>query len=485
MLFVIFLVTDCIGKSEEIAAVSDVWVTVDANDIKGDISKMLTGVNMSYYYDNDKIWADGKIAGFLREVKAGILRYPGGVETSKFHWEKPYNHWNIDLWDPNIDPNDYTPTDELMDVNDYIQQCRLVRAEPLIGLNIQSGVRFNRLRDSIDEAVRWVQFCRDNDYNVTYWYLDNEPYYNSNCDAISVEDYAHYIKQISPAMKAVDPNIKIIANWENKLSVPSYWSDWEYLIEEAGQHIDIADLHWYWAWGYATWDMWLHENPMAIREWCGDCADQKYYGPSYVDEIKGFYDKIKDVNGRSYDIKLAALEWNIAPVKDRRFSEFQHALMQAEMLGQFIEGGLHMACIWPLTWSTELYGDFRTILDQEYHKPTPSFYVFELYSNALGNKLIDSTTDKSYVRVVSALSQDSRTLWTYLLNKSSGRQPVRAHLNISGFSPVSAEAIALATSDLSSDVANLEKLSFEVDSETGKWQTILPGYSMTMLTFHR
>jgi hypothetical protein len=58
-------------------------------------------------------------------------------------------------------------------------------------------------------------------------------------------------------------------------------------------------------------------------------------------------------------------------------------------------------------------------------------------------------------------------------------------LNICGFSPVSAEAIALVTSDISSNVANLEKLSFEIDSETGEWQVILPEYSLTMLTFHR
>jgi dTDP-4-dehydrorhamnose reductase len=144
-----------------------------------------------------------------------------------------------------------------------------------------------------------------------------------------------------------------------------------------------------------------------------------------------------------------------------------------------------MACIWPLTWSSELYGDFRTVLDQENHKPTPSYYVFKFYSSALGNQLVSSAANKSYVRVVSALSQDRKTLWTYLLNKSPGKQPVRAYLNICGFSPVSAEAIALATQDISSDVANLEKLSFEIDSEIREWQVVLPGYSLTMLTFHR
>jgi hypothetical protein len=221
-----------------------------------------------------------------------------------------------------------------------------------------------------------------------------------------------------------------------------------------------------------------------LTKTCGDCPDQKYYGPSYVEDIQGFYDKIKDINGVSYDIKLVALEWNIAPVKDERFSEFQHALMQAEMLGQFIEGGLYMACIWPLGWGTELYGNFRTVLDQVTHEPTPSFYVFRLYSDALGQKLIASSADKAYIRSVAALSQDGKTLWTYLLHKSVKNKAIRSAVKIDGFTVIKAEAISLTAPQLSSNVAGLTKLPTQVTGE-GKWQCILPPHSLTMLTFNK
>jgi len=477
-------------KSE--AAADWVWpsvqaeVAVDATQINGQISPMLTGVNFSWYYDNDQIWADGSMAGCLRELKTGIVRYPGGSETSKFHWEKPYGHWDIDFWDPNLDPNNYLPSDEFMNVDDYIRQCRVIGAEPLVGVNIQSAVKYNRMQDSINEAVRWVQYCKNKNYNVKYWYIDNEPYYHSNYDRpISVQVYAAFIRQLVPAMRAVDPAIKIIIGWENQLNVLSYWLDWEYLIENVGAYFDIADVHWYWAWGYATWDLWLNDNPMKVREWCRDCRDGRYIGPSFADEIQGFYNKIKDVNGKSYDIKIAALEWNIGPIKDGRFSEFQHALMQAEMLGQFIEGGLHMACIWTLTWGRgDIQGDFRTVFDQKDHRPAASYEVFRMYSNVLGQKLVTSRASQVHVRTVSALSQNGDKLWVLLLHKSGEGQTVSAKVSTNGFTAVKAEAISFTAPQLSSNVGKLKKLAIS-NTQVGQWECALPPHSLTMLTFHK
>ncbi len=465
---------------------NQVQITVDAGDIKGDISTMLTGVNMNFADDTDEMWADGSVASYLIDVKAGILRYPGGSKTSYYHWEYPEVPKYKDAWDPNVDPNNY-PTTTHMDTDEYIAWCGVIGAEPLLGINIQSGKKYNRIADSVNEAKAWVTYCNvTNDYNVTYWYLDNEPYYTANQDdAMTVEEYTDYIKQFVPEMREVDPNIKIVVGWENKLSVQSYWDDWEYLIEEAHEYIDIADVHWYWAWDYCNWDLWLSDNPMIVREWCGDCPGSRYYGPSFAEEIRQFYEKIKNINGVSYDIKLASLEWNIGPNGGFDFSRFQHALIFAEMLGQYIEGGLHMATMWPLTWIGGIGNNFRAIIDQENHKPTPSFHVFKLYSNALGQQLVTSQTTQVYIRPVSALSQDGNTLWVYLLNKSSDGQAVNAKLDISGFTAAKAEAVSLTAPDLSSDVGKLKKLKVQVNSETGKWQSVLPPYSLTMLTFHK
>ncbi|MHC4643785.1 MAG: hypothetical protein ACYS32_19250, partial [Planctomycetota bacterium] len=272
-----------------------VQITVDACDIKGDISAMLTGVNMNFADDTDAMWADGSVASYLIDVKAGILRYPGGAKTGYYHWEYPVVPKYVDAWHPNVDPNDYTSTTH-MDTDEYITWCGVIGAEPLLGINIQSGHKWNRIADSLAEAADWVTYCNvTNDHNVTYCYLDNETYYSHgpNAAPMTVEEYTDYVKQFGSAIRAVDPNIKIVVNWQNELSVQSYWDEWEYLIEEAHEYIDVADVHWYWAWAYCDWDLWLSDNPMIVREWCGDCPGSRYYGPSFAEEIRQFYEKIK------------------------------------------------------------------------------------------------------------------------------------------------------------------------------------------------
>ena len=476
-----FHLTCCLGTEKEPTPQQNVLITVSAHTVKGDICPMLTGVNLSYYYDNDKMWDDGRIAKYLRKLKVGLLRYPGGCETSKFHWEKPCNHWNIDLWDPNINPQTYPPTDKYMSIDDYIRQCRFIGAEPLVGINIQSGIKYNRLKDSIGEAVRWVKYCKLKNYHVTYWYLDNEPYYKHNCDDLTAQDYVRCIKQFVPALKAVDPDIKIIAGWDSLLSDPRYWAEHEYLISQTHEYIDIIDLHFYWAHGYCTWDLWLKDNPMKVRQWCRDCPKQRYVGPSFAREIQGFYQKVKSIDPH---IKLASLEWNIAPNKNARFSRFQHALMQAEMLTQFVRGGLYMACIWPLSWEPSgIYGQMRSVLDQQKRQPTPSFYVFKLFSNVLGQKLLQSSSDQVSVPHFSALSQDGKTLWVFLLNKNGPQQKTTAVIYISGFTASRAHAVSLSSQDISKDICELNEIPVNLNPTTGKWQTTLPPFSLTMLSF--
>jgi len=73
----------------------------------------------------------------------------------------------------------------------------------------------------------------------------------------------------------------------------------------------------------------------------------------------------------------------------------------------------------------------------------------------------------------------------YLLNKIYIGKAVTASMNITNFTPASAEAITFATPTVSSDVGKLQKMTIGVNSATGKWESVLPPYSLTRLTFHK
>jgi alpha-L-arabinofuranosidase len=452
----------------------EVQITVDANAIGHQISSYLTGVNIVYCYEDDYIWADGRLVNYLRDVKAGFCRYPGGGVTSFMHWQTPVARGWVDCWDPAFDGNYGNPQD-FMSFEEYINICQQVGCKPMIGINMQSGVLYNRINDSIAEAVAWVQYCKDHNYNVKYYYMDGEIYHQTQRAPLTASQYAGYINQFVPAMKAVDPNIKIIANWKSGFYDTAVMNQWLTLLDMAGDNIDIADVHWYWDWGQGSWDKWVNQNPM---RW-----ENQWYtnGHSFVDEIAKFRTVINPSHPK---IKLVSHEWNVAPYDTGFLSPFQCALMQSEMLSQFIEGDLFMANFWTMQapdadWLNRLFLNTVTF------EPNPIYEVFKMYSNVLGQKLIAAETSRVNVRPVAALDNDGNTLWVYLLHKSGEGQKITAKLDINGFAPTKAEALAFTAPNLYSNEAQLKQRTILFDNQTSQWTLALPPHSLTKVTFQK
>ncbi len=472
------------SKGEEGLPVGEARIAVDAGRVMGDVSPLLTGCNMSYYYDRDDIWADGEIARRLKEVSCGVLRFPGGEETSFYHWEAPGCPIYRDAWDTDpkscycADPGAYIAN--CMDTAKFVNWCRQIGAEPLVGVNIESGARFNRIQDSLEEAVRWVAHCRERGYAVNYWYMDNESFFNErteqsggNYKELSVEEYAEHVSVFATAMREVDPSLKVIANWDANLGTPRVQDQLAKLLRAAGEHIDIMDFHYYWNHGKASWELWLSQNPMRNEAWD---REGWYEGRPYVDEIRDFQLLAR---GLGHDIELACLEWNIAP-SPAEHSPFQHALMQSEMLGQFVEGGAQMACIWPLTHPVN-DGHFRSLLQKTW-QPTPLLQVFKLYSRALGQRLVKSHTSRPQVRPVSVVSGDGRTLLVYLLNKSGEGQTVEAQVEVSGFECASAQGVALTAPSLAAEEGEMVDLAVTSRPSAGSVECLLPPHSLALIT---
>ncbi len=472
------------SAGEPVLSPGEARIAVDAGRVIGDISPFLTGVNMSYYYDTDEAWGDGRIAQQLREVRCSVLRFPGGEETSFHHWEIPGAPIYRDAWDTDPKSRHYADpaafVTNSMDTGKFLTWCEKIGAEPLVGVNIESGARLNRIEDSAEEARRWVAHCKERGHRVRYWYMDNESYLNEptegsgNYKQLSVEQYAEYVTVLSIAMRELDPSLKVIVNWDGNLGTPRVQDQLTKLLKAAGQHIDIVDFHYYWNHGKASWELWLDRNPMRNEAWD---SEGWYEGIAYADEITRFR---RTLGRLGYDIKLAALEWNIGP-SPADHSMFQHALMQSEMLAQFMEGGLHMACIWPLTHPV---GDrhFRSLLFQKTWDPAPLYHVFKLYSRALGQRVVKTETSLPRVRPLAAISRDGRTLLVYLLHKSREGQTAEARLEISGFQSASAQAVALTAADPAADEGEVVDLEVTCRPSAGPVECTLPPHSLTMIT---
>lgn len=141
----------------------------------------------------------------LRELKVGVLRWPGGCFADTYHWkdgvgpraERPaiVNQW----WGGVTEDNSFG-------THDFLNFCEMIQAEPYLAANVGSG--------TVKELADWVQYVnhdgvspmadwrrengRDKPWDVTYWGVGNEMW---GCGGhMTVEYYANIYKQYATFM---------------------------------------------------------------------------------------------------------------------------------------------------------------------------------------------------------------------------------------------------------------------------------------------
>lgn len=375
------------------------------------ISNLLMGFNLVYPQESDQIWKDGIVEGYLNDINTRLLRWPGGTVSTFYHWDNLTGRrppWR-DNWDPD-NPVPVQPSSNYMDLDQYIDLIGRTGATPLVGINISSGRRWDRTDDGIAEALALMQYCIDNDFEVTYWYLGNEPFMSDqNGGLMSVEEYANLINIYATAMREVNSDIKIIANWLQAFQADGRRNEFQLLLELAGDHIDVIDVHWYWNFNQPTMENWLAQTPVNLYN---------NYRHTYLDELAYFRDMVDDF-GHS-DIKLASLEWNIGRGGDTLPTKHEIAMIQSELMMQFIKGGLDMATFHPLHWP-DVRNNTRALIDRyDNNKPQPIYNLFKFLGLFQGGHVVTSqiTNDLPNVMNLAAWDADERLLRVSFLNKN-------------------------------------------------------------------
>jgi alpha-N-arabinofuranosidase len=190
----------------------------------------------------------------IEQLQPSIIRYPGGNFASGYHWEdgigpkqnRPARHdaaWQAE-------ESNQVGTDE------FLEFCELVHTEPYLVVNDGSGTP--------EEAARWVEYCNGNldtiqgkrraangheaPYNVKFWGVGNEVWGPWQIGTTSAENYVKRLRKFILAMRAVDPEIKIIAVGHNPLTddpddPAARWN--RIVLENAGDLIDYLSWHIY------------------------------------------------------------------------------------------------------------------------------------------------------------------------------------------------------------------------------------------------
>jgi alpha-N-arabinofuranosidase len=191
------------------------------------------------------------VLGLLRDLRLGVLRWPGGNFVSNYHWEDGIGPKDARPRRPELawggeEPNRFG-TDE------FLAYCAELGPEPdsvapYFCLNMGTG--------TLAEALAWIEYCnsarntywagrrrengRDEPYGVRYWALGNEMYGDWQVGQLSAEEYVREATRWARAIRMLDPEAKLIGCGETG------WSEWDrVVIDGLAGLVDYHSVHLY------------------------------------------------------------------------------------------------------------------------------------------------------------------------------------------------------------------------------------------------
>jgi alpha-N-arabinofuranosidase len=191
------------------------------------------------------------VLGLLRELRLGVLRWPGGNFVSNYHWTDGIGPKDARPRRPELawggeEPNTFG-TDE------FLAYCAELGPQPdsvapYICLNMGTG--------TLAEALAWVEYCnsardtawasrrrsngRDEPYRVSYWGLGNEMYGQWQVGMMTAEEYVREAGRWARAIRMLDPGARLIACGETGLT------EWDrVVIDGLAGLVDYHSIHIY------------------------------------------------------------------------------------------------------------------------------------------------------------------------------------------------------------------------------------------------
>ena len=194
--------------------------------------------------------------GFRKDVMAEvkglgvpIMRYPGGNFVSGYNW--------LD----GVGPRDKRPTvlerawnsleTNQFGTNDFMDWCKLVGTEPLLGFNLGTGTPEQAVAYveycNVDKGTKWSDLRREHGYeaphNVKYWCLGNEMDGPWQMGHMTAREYGRKARDSARQIRVVDPTTQLIACGSSNTILPTYLVWDREVLEECYDQVDGISLH--------------------------------------------------------------------------------------------------------------------------------------------------------------------------------------------------------------------------------------------------
>jgi alpha-L-arabinofuranosidase len=346
-------------------------------------------------------------------------------------------------------------------------------------------------------GAAWFEDLKNNkkrEGSVDVWQIGNEDWAQ-----LTPEFYATTIKEFSTRMKKVDSGVKLCANGllhdqkrpDGGINDPNEWNK---VILSNADHFDYICPH-------------IYKRPPKGEKDPRNIL-LTLLAESYLDnEVKTQREYIeKYASNSNPSVGIYVSEYNLhAPYGDPdEYPDLRgtlaHALFLADWLKSFIRDGVQRA-----SYHSIAGGKFG-LLQFDGVKITyrPVYYVFDLYRNHFGKKVVETDTSSSYyiykdrktgrdthipyLSVLASLSKDGGKLYLMVINKNLDTD-YSTSINLGSFSPSANANVytlngpAILSDNKEKETVKLEESSINNVSEIFEYS--FPAHSITVIEFNR
>lgn len=370
----------------------------------------------------------------LREIGSAVLRWPGGNFAGEYHWKDGL--MDVDMRGAQksvreMETHPYTQGFDFheMAIDDFIQLCHLVGAEPYLTINFG--------RDSAEACAQFVEYCNgsidtewgkvraergfEQPYAVKYWSLGNEQGLGHMDGPNTPAAYTAKATQYARKMREVDSGIILFASGAYN---PEYdYSEWlAELPKLAAEGVRYISYH-----NYAP----------RIFEGGADFVTDSGLKNTY-DAIIGAPDKClaaaeklrekMDEHGCS-SVSISYDEWNLY------FAWYHHpgvveGLYTALMLDMLCKN--HQRLNIPMVMYFQPINEGAIIVEPTYAELTAGGQIMAAMKKHKGNILLQSETDNADIRCLVSFDQQANMYIATLVNKSYNQDKMLELQGING-----------------------------------------------------
>jgi hypothetical protein len=415
------------------------------------VSRRLTSMNIDDQRPGD--YAPNLNASYvvyLAALKPGLLRWPSGYSSQTYQFTTTGSG-----------PGALTPA--LID--GFMNLCKAVGAEPLLGVNIDTGTAIN--------AADWVHFMNQTRaYRVNWWQIGNEPDVDGFDATHNPTVYANKFNTFHAAMSAQDANIKFVggelytgADILGTLGSPDWLTP---ILQQTAQNPMDAI-----AWHYYPMDssQSLASSsavPTVAHILQESAPDWPPAGLDFASLIFPILNKLRNTYAPKAQLWVDEFAEDSGVANGGNISDrVVGALWAADALGRFAEQGADAVFRFIYKAGTE----HKYSLIDENNVPRPEYYSYWLYAQHFGDHMVKAQTDvPDKVATHASILAADNTLHVVLVNKSSTVQ--RTQLTLADYAPKQAHRYQLMGQKALATTITLNDQTFTPDAMSRGAQAI-------------